>query len=250
MNEPLVSVIIPFYNRVDVTLKALQSAIDQTYKNTEIILINDGSTDDISSIVSFIESKDNCKLITTENAGPASARNTGIRYSKGEYIAFLDSDDLWLLNKLEIQIKMMMENGWEFSHTSYNLINSLTGDSILVNSGKKNYKYPWIAFRCRIATPTVVLKRNLIRDIAFIENIRVGEDTIFWLHVSLTNTLHGINTATVNVYTNPYTTAKNPTLKSKAYLNINKYGLKNSKIISYLHYFYYSIRQLCFFLKI
>lgn len=244
MNEPLVSVIIPFYNRVDVTLKALQSAIDQTYKNTEIILINDGSTDDISSIVSFIESKDNCKLITTENAGPASARNTGIRYSKGEYIAFLDSDDLWLLNKLEIQIKMMMENGWEFSHTSYKIIDTEIQIPLVCDSGKNSYVYPLSAFHCQIATPTVVIKKDILLHTLFNNDLKYGEDTLMWLQISKRRKLFGIPSITTIVNTNKKTTAKNSRIKRDSFFQINKFVFFDNKPLGFIHLIYIYLRIL------
>lgn len=105
MNIPLVSVIIPTYNGARFIKETIQSALDQTYPNSEIIVIDDGSTDNTPDIVKSIHDQ-RIIFIRQENAGVASARNHAIRISKGDYIAFLDHDDLWLPVKLEKQIPL------------------------------------------------------------------------------------------------------------------------------------------------
>lgn len=87
------SVIIPIYNRFHLIERTLQSVLDQTYSNFEVIVIDDGSTD---QSVELLSKYSNCiKILSQVNAGPGAARNLGVEYSSGEYIAFLDSDDLW-----------------------------------------------------------------------------------------------------------------------------------------------------------
>lgn len=105
MNIPLVSVIIPTYNGARFIKETIQSALDQTYPNSEIIVIDDGSTDNTPDIIKSIHDQ-RMIFIRQENAGVASARNHAIRISKGDYIAFLDHDDLWLPVKLEKQIPL------------------------------------------------------------------------------------------------------------------------------------------------
>src|SRR5690606_6564927 len=101
-------VIIPFYNNVQWLESAVKSVLSQTFKNYEIIIVNDGSIENLNS---FIDNYCNMiKYFETENKGPGHARNFGIKKAQGEYIAFLDSDDLWLCNKLEIQINEMELN--------------------------------------------------------------------------------------------------------------------------------------------
>src|SRR3989338_5628145 len=118
MSNPLVSVIIPAYNVEKVIVDALDSVYAQTYRPIEVIVIDDGSTDRTPDIVTnYIASKTNLtsetnrtdiKLIYVyqKNSGPSKARNAGIKTSKGEYIAFLDADDLWMQDKLEKQINL------------------------------------------------------------------------------------------------------------------------------------------------
>jgi glycosyltransferase involved in cell wall biosynthesis len=109
--EQLVTVIIPTYNRGDTLNRALQSTISQTYDNLEILVVDDGSTDGTEDIVrSFTDPR--VRYIRHDcNRGPAAARNTGIRKSKGHYVAFLDSDDEWMKEKIAVQIAALMETG-------------------------------------------------------------------------------------------------------------------------------------------
>lgn len=110
MSEPLVSVIIPTFNRAAVIGKAIDSALNQTYGRTEIIVIDDGSTDHTSAILRDYGSR--IRVLTQSNAGPAVARNRGIRIANGEVITFLDSDDYWLPAKLGEQIHSMNVAGF------------------------------------------------------------------------------------------------------------------------------------------
>ena len=109
MNEPLVSVIIPTYNRSQLVIRAIRNALDQTYKNTEIVIVDDGSTDDTQhALRSF---GDRIRVIRQANRGPSSARNRGLEIAQGEIIAFQDSDDLWMATKLERQVSLLERAG-------------------------------------------------------------------------------------------------------------------------------------------
>ncbi|MFC1498552.1 glycosyltransferase family 2 protein [Verrucomicrobiota bacterium] len=108
MIKGLVSVIIPTYNSAKFVEESVKSALNQTYTNKEVIVIDDGSTDNTKELLEKYKNK--IKYIFKENGGPASARNLGIKESSGEFIAFLDSDDVWLSEKLSLQVKFMMDN--------------------------------------------------------------------------------------------------------------------------------------------
>lgn len=109
MSKPLVSVIIPTYNRANVISETIDNVFSQTYKNIELIVVDDGSTDDTPPILR--KYADRIRVITQKNAGPAAARNRGIEVSTGDIIAFQDSDDLWESNKLERQVALLEKSG-------------------------------------------------------------------------------------------------------------------------------------------
>ncbi len=106
--QPLVSVIIPSYNRAEYIAETIESVLAQTYKNIETIVIDDGSTDDTKAVVARYLPK--IKYVWQENSERGASRNHGLRLAKGEFIAFLDSDDLWLPNKIEEDIKFFERN--------------------------------------------------------------------------------------------------------------------------------------------
>ncbi len=114
--KPLVSAIIPTYNRTDQTFSAVESVLGQTYSNVEVIVVDDGSIDGSDQIVEkFVDQKaaagHRVFFVRQRNQGASSARNTGIAKATGEYIGFLDSDDIWLPEKLEWQLKAFEEFG-------------------------------------------------------------------------------------------------------------------------------------------
>lgn len=124
MNNPLVSIIMPAYNAERFIKESIESVINQKYKNWELLIINDFSNDSTQNIIENYCMKDKrIKLLEQkENKGVVEARNRGIKESKGKYIAFLDSDDLWEKNKLEIQIKYMREKKRFMTYTGYSYI--------------------------------------------------------------------------------------------------------------------------------
>ena len=104
-SEPRVTVVIPTYNRAKVILRALETAFAQTYRNLEIIVVDDGSTDDTTAVLAPYWER--IHYIHQSNQGASAARNRGIQEATGEFIAFLDSDDEWLPAKLERQIELL-----------------------------------------------------------------------------------------------------------------------------------------------
>lgn len=108
-NEPLVSVIIPTYNRMPFLKEAVESVLKQTYRNLEIIVVDDGSTDSTALYLGTIYDE-RLSVITVVNGGVSNARNLGINSAQGEYIAFLDSDDVWNPTKIEKQAELFCES--------------------------------------------------------------------------------------------------------------------------------------------
>ena len=117
----LVSVIIPYYKKINHIRKTLNSVLDQTFQDFEIIIIyDDVNLDDLNVIEEFIKNNHKIKLIkNAKNLGAGRSRNIGIQNSTGKIIAFLDSDDYWDANRLQKQIKFMMDNNYKFTFCNY-----------------------------------------------------------------------------------------------------------------------------------
>ncbi len=122
--EPLVSIITPTFNSQDFLEQTIDSILDQSYKNWELILIDDASTDNtVNLIKDYISKHSKISLIQNNtNQGAGVSRNKGINAAKGDFIAFLDADDLWIPNKLEVQINFMLKNNVDVCFSSYDLI--------------------------------------------------------------------------------------------------------------------------------
>ncbi|MDP3441258.1 MAG: glycosyltransferase family 2 protein, partial [Ignavibacteria bacterium] len=191
--KELVSVIIPFYNNSVCTIKALESIKEQSYDFIEVILVNDGSTQIEDRLINYCE--DNSIIIHSLpfNEGPASARNYGMKKAKGEYFAFLDSDDEFVKEKLCVQIAEMKKSGSYFSHSSYFRV--IEGKKTIIDSGKENgFVLSKIIYNCPIATPTVVIHRKIFDDgFLFDPNFKYGEDICAWIEISKKYSLNGID---------------------------------------------------------
>ena len=124
--DQLVSIVTPIFNNEKVIEETIQSVLNQTYTNWELILVNDASSDNSSNLVKkFVEQDKRIKYYEfSDNKGAAEARNHGSKMAKGDYIAFLDADDLWHKTKLEIQIKVLNEKNIDVCFGSYEMIDS------------------------------------------------------------------------------------------------------------------------------
>jgi glycosyltransferase involved in cell wall biosynthesis len=150
----LISVIIPTFNRSGVLLRAIHSVLNQSYKHFELIVVDDGSTDETERLLKpFIENQ-SIQYVRQDNKGVSSARNRGVSHASGEWLAFLDSDDEWLEDKLLHQIK----GGWIFAHC---------------------------VAQCLIGPSSVLLSKNLFTEMkGFDESYEVCEDYDLWLKIS------------------------------------------------------------------
>lgn len=194
---PLVSVIMPCYNNAAMLSAAITSVLTQDYANIEVIVIDDGSTDD--SIHVLNQFGDKITLIQQANQGPAAARNAGLQAAVGEYIAFNDSDDLWLPGKLSAQVSYLQQHadiglcycGWmewdgttALAKVAANLV-----DAAPVIAPKAPDSEGWLYLdllkESVIHTITAVLRREVIDTVGmFNTDYRIGEDHDFWLRVS------------------------------------------------------------------
>ena len=184
VDKSLVSIIMPSYNCGKFVEKTIRSVQAQTYKNWEIIFVDDCSKDDTINHVSELQKQDSrIKLFQNPvNSGAAISRNTALREAKGKWIAFLDSDDLWEPTKLEKQIKFMEENGYAFSYHEYEEIDELDNLLGVKVSGKRHVgKFDMFAC-CWPGCLSVMYDASKIGLIQ-INDIKKNNDTAMWLKV-------------------------------------------------------------------
>ena len=183
MND-LVSIIMPSYNCGEYVEETIRSVQAQTYDNWEIIFMDDCSTDETVRRVLELREKDpRIKLFQNKmNSGAAISRNNAIGEAKGRWIAFLDSDDLWESTKLEKQVKFMKENGYKFSYTCYQEMDSegtITGVNV---SGPEHVTKAGMNAFCWPGCLTVMYDREAI-GLLQIEDIKKNNDYAMWLKV-------------------------------------------------------------------
>ena len=180
-----VSVIIPTYNRKDLLQRAINSVSSQTLAPYEIIVVDDGSTDQTKDWV--LDSFPYVHYLYQDNSGVSSARNAGIKQAKGSWIAFLDSDDEWIPDKLEKQKRAInaSKEAW-LCHTNEVWVRN----SVRVNQMKKHQKYGGYVFEncldiCRISPSSVLIKKEVFEMVGlFDESLKVCEDYDLWLRIT------------------------------------------------------------------
>lgn len=191
--EELVSIIMPAYNCGDFIGIALDSVINQSYKNWELIVVDDASTDNTAGVVDKYTKKDSRIKYhrLDKNSGAAVARNTAVKLARGKYMAFIDSDDIWFPEKLTKQISFMDENDYLATCTSYTKIDE-EGKYLNKTVGvRKKSSYDDILKKCP-GNSTVIYNAEAIGKIT-IPNIRKRNDYVMWLSVvKKTGMIYGI----------------------------------------------------------
>lgn len=180
--DGLVSVIMPSYNTADYINIAIQSVQEQTYKNWELIVVDDCSTDNTDKILLKISDERIRVLKNETNLGAAASRNRALREAKGQWIAYLDSDDIWSPQKLEKQIAFMKENDYHFSYTRYEEIDSYGLPTNIIVSGPKHITRTGMFNYCWPGCLTVMYDAKKIGLIQ-IEDIKKNNDYAMWLKI-------------------------------------------------------------------
>ena len=182
---PRVSVILPTYNRSWIVGQAIDSVLDQDYANLEVIVVDDGSTDDTSRLLATYA--DRISVIGQENRGVSAARNTGIRAAAGELIALLDSDDTWLPGKVAAQVAFFSANPDARVCQTEEL---WVRNGVRVNPGKRHRKEGGMIFArslalCLVSPSAVMMRRSLFDDVGlFDESLPACEDYDLWLRIA------------------------------------------------------------------
>lgn len=202
-NSLLVSVIIPFYNCKYID-QAIGSVLNQTYKNIEIILINDGSTEYLELLEPYLKD-----VIYYEqfNQGVASALNQGLRLANGDYVAWLSSDDLFDDHKVELQLNYMLEKKADICFTNFNHINE-TNQITKYNVGI-DFKHDLEVLHslrniCPINGCTIMMSKEIIKGIGYFdETLKYAQDYDYWIRTALQFPIYFLNTTLTNYRVHP-----------------------------------------------
>jgi glycosyltransferase involved in cell wall biosynthesis len=197
-DAPLVSMVMPAYNSARYIAQALDSALAQDYFALEIIVVDDGSTDDTVNIVSRYGDK--VRLLSQKNQGSAAARNLGIREARGKYIAFLDADDAWWPHKIRHQVAAMIQGGYKMAYsrfiwwhpdahgehtqpeTEFAQAHNPNLSSAVIVTG---WPYAELLLDCIVWTSTVIVEKTELEKAGlFDETLRKGQDYDLWLKLS------------------------------------------------------------------
>ena len=181
----MISVIVPTYNQSRYLARAIESVWAQDLNDVEIVVVDDGSTDDTEAILEKLSNDGRLRYFRQGNLGPAAARNRGIRESRGELIAFLDSDDFWLPGKLKAQLDALARTGYRFSYCGSKVIDENGNLIALAPASTDDGRFINLVWGNRFATPTVLVQRSLLDEVGlFDESLRTGEDWDLWLRLS------------------------------------------------------------------
>ena len=186
--EGLVSVIIPSYNREKTILRAVQSVLDQTYRNIEVIVVDDCSQDKTVEMLQSIKDDRLDVIALDKNGGACRARNIGVSHARGEWIAFQDSDDAWMPEKTENQIAFMKSGNYDFSFCQGNLI---LLDGRTIKSPRDTYGheadrdwYHVLMTDFPVSTQKFLCKRKVLETVGFDEALYKSQDKDFALQVA------------------------------------------------------------------
>ena len=180
--DGLVSIIMPSYNTAPFIEESIQSVLNQTYEKWELIIVDDCSTDGTYEILSNLNDKRIRCFKNEKNLGAAESRNKALREAKGKWIAFLDSDDLWMPEKLETQIDFMEKNNYYFSYTNYEEIDINSSKTGVCVTGPKKITKTRMFNYCWPGCLTVMFDISKIGLIQ-IKNIKKNNDYAMWLKV-------------------------------------------------------------------
>jgi glycosyltransferase involved in cell wall biosynthesis len=191
MTTPLVSVVMPTYNRAHLLRRAIMSVVHQTFPDWELIVVDDGSSDDTPALCRDFERRlpGKFRYIKSENNGASAARNHGVLEARGKYVAFLDSDDVFVSLKLALQLARMQASKARFSFTNHfffddeGVITNRVRDFSLMNPGSIYPRLLKVRYNS-ISTPTVMLdKLTFFRSGGFNTNMDTCEDIDLWFRI-------------------------------------------------------------------
>ena len=182
MENELVSIIMPTYNCAKFIKETIESVLNQTYENWELVIVDDCSNDNTEEIVESFNDKRIKYHKLEKNSGAAVARTTAMKMATGNYMAFLDSDDLWKKEKLEKQLEFMKKNNYNFTCTAYEQIDEEGNKLNKVIKTKKKANYNRILLDCPVGNSTVMYNVDNLGKFE-VPNIRKRNDDALWLQI-------------------------------------------------------------------
>lgn len=194
---PLISVIMPCYNCANFVAESIHSVLSQDYPQIELIIIDDGSTDTTAAVIQTIN-ESRIRYFIQPNSGVSAARNNGLRQAKGEYIAFIDADDIWHASKLKLQIQLLQYSNYQVCFTSFTVwvadnrglypaVQGLfdTSSDSATDPEFSGYIYHKLLKDVYVWTCTVLMHRQVFEHIGYFNTeLPIGEDYDYWLRIS------------------------------------------------------------------
>lgn len=239
---PLVSVVMPAYNVALYIAEAIQSVLGQDYPNIELIVVDDGSSDGTAQVAE--QFGDRVRVLRQENAGPAAARNRGIREARADYIAFIDADDIWVGDKLTLQVQHLQshpEIGVVFGEElpwhvqpdgTFSVLPQPTNldKPPTLDMALSGWIYKDLLLGSAISIITAMIRRSVVETVGGLdETLRMGEDYDFWIRVSRHYQIHRFDRTLAYYRIHPQGTTKVPRKENNEYnvllRAINTYGL-------------------------
>ena len=182
MSKDLVSIITPTYNCAKFIGATIESVLNQTYQNFEMIIVDDASKDNTEEVVKSFKDKRIKYIRLSKNSGPAVARNRAMEEARGKYMAFLDSDDLWKREKLEKQINFIKKNKYKIICSDYEQIDEEGNKLNKIIPCKKKVNYNGILLSCPVGNSTVFYDVSKLGKFK-VPNIRKRNDDALWLQI-------------------------------------------------------------------
>ncbi len=231
----LVSVVIPTYNRADLIGDAIRSVFEQTYGDWEIIVVDDGSTDNTAEVVASFGER--VRYIPLPHGGVSAARNRGVREARGQYVAFLDSDDLFLPHKLERQIALFEQRPeLGMVYGSYRSVDAQLNPLQEHRARRYPGGYSEMMLGCTIATPTVMARREVLEQIGpFDETMHLAEDIDLWCRIYRHYPIEPVDDPVTLVRIHGAATSRDPEEVLNAYMHLLLKAFRADRSLGFIY---------------
>tara|TARA_B100000795_G_C22795703_1_gene439241 strand:+ start:1661 stop:2401 length:741 start_codon:yes stop_codon:yes gene_type:complete len=178
-----VSIILPYFRKKKFINKTLKSIFNQTYNIFELLIVyDDENKNELKNLIKITENNKKIKiLVNKKNIGAGESRNRAIKVAKGEYLAFLDADDIWKKDKLKKQMLFMVKNNYKITHTSYQIMNDQ--NKIIGKRIAKNLTFKDLIKSCDVGLSTVIIKKKFLKNFKFAK-LKTKEDYVLWLKLA------------------------------------------------------------------